>query len=72
MKRVVIVCALMLLVPATSAWAQLGQLAGRARKVVSAADQLKDLVITDQEERAMGTAISEKLRVKLPWKLSTR
>lgn len=67
MKRVVLVGALVFAGLSTPAWAQLGQLAGKAmqaKKTVDTAQQLRDLIITEQEEKAMGAAISEKLRQK--------
>lgn len=67
MKRLLLMSALMLLGLSTPAWAQLGQLAGKAmqaKKTVDTAQQLKDLIITEQEEKDMGAAISEKLRQK--------
>lgn len=64
MMRLMIITTLLTAGLASTASAQLGQLAGRARKAVDAVDQVKDLIITEQEEQAMGAAISEKLRQK--------
>jgi predicted Zn-dependent protease len=65
MRQLLIVSALALAL-AQPAFAQgrlgrLGQVAGKAKGV---ADQIKDLVVTEQEEHDMGEAISAKLREK--------
>jgi len=68
MKRVLFIGVLMLAVaaptPAAAQLGKLGQLAGKANKVKSLSDQIKDFVITEQEEKDMGAAISARLREK--------
>lgn len=64
MTRGIIVGVLLMASVATTAEAQLSRLTGQAQKVKSGLDQVKDLIITEQEERDMGAAISEKLRQK--------
>jgi predicted Zn-dependent protease len=60
--HVVLGCALALaLAVPPAAEAQLGQI-GRIGKVVTRANQLRDLQMTDEEEQALGKAVSEKLR----------
>jgi predicted Zn-dependent protease len=49
---------------ASPASAQLGQIAGKAVQAKDTVDQVRDLIITEQEEIAMGAAISEQLRQK--------
>ncbi len=65
MRKFLIIGALVMGV-AQPAFAQgvLGRLGNAAGKVKGAADQLKDLVITDKEEQDMGAAISARLREK--------
>jgi predicted Zn-dependent protease len=64
MTRRILVSALVLVGVASPASAQLGQIAGRAAQAKDKVDQVRDLIITQQEEVAMGAAISEKLRQK--------
>lgn len=68
MKRFVVVCVLVLGVAGTAsaqgALGKLGQAAGKLNKAKSLADQVKDFVITEQEETEMGAAISTRLRTK--------
>jgi predicted Zn-dependent protease len=61
MKRAVLV-ALVLLGVTTPAFAQLGSLLGKVEKAAQAGKKLKDLEITDDEEREIGAAVSEKVR----------
>lgn len=61
MKRAVL-AALVLLAAAVPASAQLGSLLGKAEKAAQAGKKLKDLNITDDEERQIGAAVSEKVR----------
>jgi predicted Zn-dependent protease len=68
MKRVLFISVLMLAVaaptPAAAQLGKLGQLAGKVNKAKSLADQVKDFVITEQEEKDMGANISTRLRQK--------
>jgi len=66
MKRVLFISVLMLAVaaPAAAQLGKLGQAAGKLSKAKSLADQIKDFVITEQEEKDMGVAISARLRQK--------
>ena len=67
MKRVLFISVLILGLVATPASAQLGKLGqavGKISKAKSMADQIKDFVITEQEEKDMGAAISTRLRQK--------
>lgn len=64
MTRWILAGTLVLAGVATPASAQLGQIAGRASQAKDKVDQARDLIITQQEEIAMGAAISEKLRQK--------
>lgn len=50
--------------PAFAQLGKLGQVAGRVNQAKSLSDQIKDLVITDEEERQMGAQISARLREK--------
>ena len=61
MKRAVLVI-LVLLGVATPAFAQLGSLLSKAEKAAQAGKKLKDLNISDEEERQIGAAVSEKVR----------
>src|SRR5688572_25657980 len=65
MKQMLIVGALVLGI-SQPAFAQgvLGKLGKAASKAKGMADQLKDLVVTEQEEHDMGAAISARLREK--------
>ena len=64
MNRVLLICALVIGV-AQPAYAQLGGRVGKALgKAKGMADQLKDLVVTEQEEHDMGQKISAMLRDK--------
>lgn len=64
MTRWILVSTLVMAGVASPASAQLGQAAGRAAQTKDKVDQVRDLIITEQEEVAMGAAISEKLRQK--------
>lgn len=66
MRRVLFISVLMLAVaaPAAAQLGKLGQAVGKLSKAKSLADQIKDLVITEQEEKDMGAAISTRLRQK--------
>jgi len=64
LMHVTFLAVLVVVVPATSAEAQLGKLAGRSAQAKDKVDQARDLIITEKEEIAMGAAISEKLRQK--------
>ena len=66
MRRVLFISVLMLAVaaPASAQLGKLGQAVGKISKAKSMADQVKDLVVTEQEEKDMGAAISTRLRQK--------
>ena len=68
MKRllvvVVLVCGVAGPAFAQGALGRLGQAASKVNKAKGLADQIKDLVITEQEEKDMGAAISARLREK--------
>jgi len=64
MTRWILVSTLLMVGVASPASAQLGQAVGRATQAKDKIDQVRDLIITEQEEIAMGAAISEKLRQK--------
>jgi predicted Zn-dependent protease len=61
MKRAVLVT-LVLLATALPAFAQLGSLLDKAGKAAQAGKKVTDLKITDDEERQIGAAVSEKVR----------
>jgi predicted Zn-dependent protease len=66
MKRLLILSALMMAVaqPAFAQGGMLGKLGKAAGKAKSVSDQIKDLVITEQEEKDMGATLSGMLREK--------
>lgn len=64
MTRWILVSTLVIVGVASPASAQLGSVVGRATQAKDKVDQVRDLIITEQEEIAMGAAISEKLRQK--------
>jgi predicted Zn-dependent protease len=66
MKRLLILSALMMAVaqPAFAQGGMLGKLGKAAGKANSVSDQIKDLVITEQEEKDMGATLSGMLREK--------
>jgi predicted Zn-dependent protease len=66
MRRVLFISVLMLAVtvPAAAQLGKFGQAVGKISKAKSMADQIKDLVVTEQEEKDMGAAISTRLRQK--------
>jgi len=61
MKRAVLVT-LVVLATASPAFAQLGSLLDKAGKAAQAGKKITDLKITDDEERQIGAAVSEKVR----------
>ncbi len=64
MTRWILVSTLVMVGVASPASAQLGQAVGRVTQAKDKVDQVRDLIITEQEEIAMGASISEKLRQK--------
>ena len=68
MKRMLIISVLILGIArpavAQGVLGKLGKAVGKVDQAMGLADQLKDLVITEQEEKDMGAAISARLREK--------